>query len=176
VDVAITVDDASFKGLMDRLGDVAKSRGRQILHAMALDYQKEVGKVFNNLGSRDGSEWWKPYSPKTLKMPSGTWRIRYGTDRLPYGTPGKKVPGARRYSAGSKLLQAGGMLRSQMSQIRDETDTSVTVGAHEKMIDKRGIFDSADLITGRPVHFITDRDRERFVKRVLSAIREAERK
>lgn len=73
---------------------------------------------FKTEGARGGKKW-KTFSPNTLRMPSGKFRIRYGTDKKgrPKGsyTPGVYRSGIRRYSESSKLLQASGLFKSSFS-------------------------------------------------------------
>ena len=174
VEVAVIIDDKDFKAMMKRLGDLAEKKGKEILHAMALYWQREIDRTFEKEGARQNLPHWPDFKTSTLiNTKTGTWKIRYGTDLLPYGSPGKYVRGARRYGFGSKLLQAGGMLKGAFSEIRHPSNDRVIVGSRERITDKRGTFDASDLIKGRPVITVTELDRDAMAKTLINAIRAA---
>lgn len=144
------------------------TKDKRVLAAAALYYWRAIIFTFEAEGARDGHRKWRGFKggnkPGGTKMTkSGTWNIRYGTDLrgsptrvMPRrGPSGKFIPGAvrkgvRRYSEDSKLLQASGLTRLSFIA-RSPARGRVLVGSR-----KRGV---EDIIKGRPVIFITRRDR-----------------
>jgi hypothetical protein len=140
-------------GLLKPFRDI---RNYWVLLGAKIDQQTQ--QTFRGLGKRTGGgENWKDFSPKTLKTKKGTWKIRYGTDLKGKGMQGTFRKGVRRYSSGSKLLQASGGFKKLFRPLK---------------ITKRGLlygtrFKIAEEIMSnpaRPVLFISDTDRSQFFR------------
>jgi hypothetical protein len=108
--------DAILKGMSKPIKD-----NRRFFSLLRILIDQATQLTFRLQGARGGHPGWKGFSPATLRMPSGTFNIRYGTDLTgrPKGTytPGKIRPGVRRYSESSKLLQASGGFKRSFKSI-----------------------------------------------------------
>jgi len=132
-----------------------KTRQYWALLSQMIDRDAQL--TFRTQGARDGRSKWKPFKMSTLKTKAGTWRIRYGTDKK--GKPGNQgnyIPGARRYSGESKLLQASGLFRKSFGAISITTKRLVYGTRHELA--------SKIMRRKRNVLMINARDRARYSK------------
>jgi hypothetical protein len=136
------------------LAPLKKSRAFFAVLGTVIDKQTQL--QFRSLGGRAGVKWNK-LSPNTIQMPSGTFRIRYGTDLSgrPKGTykPGKKRK-MRRYSFVSRALQASGGFRKSFNIIR-VTSNSLHYGTRHKLAKQI-------LSKGRRVLYVTNKDERVF--------------
>ncbi len=130
-----TLDSNGIKEFRDFLLQY-KGRTQEYFGQLGLMLHQRTMLTFAGQGARAGHPAWRPFSPNTLNTPSGTPRIRLGTDMKPkrsrqdliayraglmragkwrWGQTGimPGYTGVRRYSGESKLLQAsGGFKRS----------------------------------------------------------------
>ena len=81
------------------------NRFKTVFSLLGEEIDKDAQLMFDTEGKdsirRGGIKPWPPFSPRTLKTPAGTFKLRPGTT-------GTKT---RRYSENSKLLQASGKFR-----------------------------------------------------------------
>ena len=141
---------------------IAKGIGRPLKTArpyfqtLGVMIDKDTQETFRSQGRRSGNPAWKPFSPLTLRMASGKFRIRYGTDKQGIkGGQGKPRKGIRRYSNSSKLLQASGLFRKSFRVMR-VTNSSLKYGTVHQLGGKIGSNPE------RQVLFITPRDNARY--------------
>jgi len=115
------------------------TKTKQFFGLLGQKIDNDTQNMFEGEGSRPGlaGPGWAPFSPKTLQMPSGMYRIRYGTALKPKYPGGKDMPRykrgdkkgqviphrRRRYSASSKLLQAFGGFRKSFKKLKVTKDT-----------------------------------------------------
>lgn len=141
--------------------------------SLATQVDRDAQMQFRNEGAAGGPRKipnelaWKPFAASTLQMPSGTFRIRYGTDRKPRGKSfrGKWWASARRYSYNSKLLNASGMFRKTF-KVGTVRKNMMLYGTNHRL---------AGLIGARPLRqvlFVTDEDINRYAKKFAQFIRD----
>jgi len=134
---------------------------RQFWAALALIIDRDTMLTFRHEGARGGHAAWTPFARSTLEMlkTRAIGKIRYGTDLRgrPAGTyiPFKIRPGMRRYSASSKLLQAGGMFRDSFGIVKIGRDRLIYGTKHEKAEKIMGV-------KNRQVLFVTPQDEQRY--------------
>lgn len=96
-----------FKSFFD------KNRIRKALFAMRNYIERRTIETFTKQGARDTHGKWKKFSPRTLRTPAGTARIRrYTSHKVGTGKPGVLLrSGVVRYKTGDQLLQSTGQGR-----------------------------------------------------------------
>lgn len=110
----------------------------ELMKLLALRQDRFAQDAFQTEGGSNKKKWRK-FSPKTLRTPKGTWKIRYGTDLRgrPPGSfkPFVLRPGVRRYSSNSKLLQASGLFRKSF-QLMSLAKDRFKYGTNHQLAEK----------------------------------------
>jgi hypothetical protein len=141
--------------------------------ALAIMMDQDTQAQFRNEGAAGGYRkipnnlMWPAFKLSTLRMPSGTFRIRYGTNIKPRGPSfrGKFWKGVRRYSMESKLLQASGGFRKSFG-ILEVGPQGLKFGTEHELAGKIGSKPR------REVLFVTDEDKKRYARKFAKFIRQ----
>ncbi len=193
-----TVRSKRLQAMLIRTGKALGKDADQITTAIGLYWIREIDRTFQTEGARAGLPGWPRRSRATEETRVGTSRLAYGTDMSPtlnraqfadarseamsiglwrWGQRGffPGYEGKRRYDRSPRLLQVSGSFR-QTFRILARSNRGVLVGTRPFMRTPSGIVRASDIMRGRPVISITDRDRHAMVKTVLTAIRSAVKK
>jgi len=167
--VDIKIDTSQVKELVKKFESIG-SQGIEFFNLLGIKIDQMTQLTFRMLGARSGMPKWRGYSLLTQhpswkandsKYPSykgkhynpDRWNRRRGTDNAK----------GRRYSEGSKLLQASGGFR-QSFKINKATNKSLTYGTNHNI--------AKEIIGDRPVLFFTDSDSSIVGKMFLRFIKE----
>ena len=136
------------------------TRSKVFFSLLGTMIDQDTQNIFETQGAGGGKraipKSWPPLKRSTLQMPSGRFRIAYGTDEE--GTPGnqgKFRPNARRYSFNSTLLQVSGQFR-QSFKITKLTANRVKYQSVHKLAGKIGAKPE------RQVLQVTTKDKSRY--------------
>jgi len=142
----VTIDIKDFPKVLKKGLERPLKNTILYMSPLATGIDQDTKLTFKFEGNIKGRKKWKPFSPRTLKTPAGTWRIRYGTDKKPlakdqlkslrskwgFGHIGYMRKNISRYSERSKLLQSSGLYRDSF-QIRKVTKNIVEYSTNHKL-------------------------------------------
>lgn len=155
----------AIKDITYKLGFQSKNI-KDFWKVLAVSFDQNVQQTFKGEGYRGpGTQLWPKFSPRTLH-PSKKYKINshesleinYSKWNRRTGTDGAKT---RRYTSGSKLLQASGLFKSSFRVLSENNQRIVYGTKHDLATD---IMSNPD----RPVIVITDRDKRQIKKMVYA--------